>query len=131
MLDILIIVFAVLFLYQNAQSLMQIPLRDWELVHYALALVSLGLLAVAIWKGVQMYKNHKKKQEEEAEGGEAKEDAEEEEASEEEIPKKKYTYEEDDAELAYLDEMDAEEEAARKAKQAEEKKTEGKNSEDK
>jgi hypothetical protein len=130
MLDILIIVFAVLFLYQNTQSLMQIPLRDWELVHYALALVSLGLLTVAIWKGVQMYKNHKKKQEKEAEGGEGKEDAEGEDSDEGETQKKKYTYENDDAELAYLDEMDAEEEA-RKAKQAEGKRIDDEDSEGK
>lgn len=88
--------------FQNFQSVLAVPFGEWEVVHYLLALVSLGLVGVAAFKGKTAYDKYKQKRDAKPEDGE--------EAGPEDAPAPLPPADEDD-DLAYLDELDAEEDA--------------------
>lgn len=62
--DVLILVLCGYMVYNNVTLLLEQPFAEWQLSQYALALVSLGLLAVAALVAVRAYKRWKKQQEE-------------------------------------------------------------------
>lgn len=112
MFDILIIVFAVYFVYQNIRSLTELPLSQWEFVHYALAVLTVVIAGLGVWKAWQVYKKSRLKKEEEAE------------KREEEEAERQAEDRDEDNELAYLDELDAEEDARKAEKEIEAHKAE-------
>ena len=101
--DIILVIACLYFAYSSISLLIEVPLAEWEVVQYALAVITVGLTVAGIlrgWKIIKRWKNGPPPEEK-------KESA-------------TVIYDDDDGEddeLAYLDEMDAMEDAAAAAEE--------------
>lgn len=59
--DAIVVALCVYLAYGNVRSLMAVPFGEWTYVHYLLVVVSLGLVAVAVLRGVSVYKAWQRK----------------------------------------------------------------------
>ena len=104
--DIILVIACLYFAYSSITLLMEVPFAEWEVVQYVLAAITVGLLVAGImrgWKIIKRWKNGPPPEEK-------KESA-------------TVIYDDDDDgdeedELAYLDEMDAMEDAAAEKEKA-------------
>lgn len=101
MLDLVIALLCFFMAYSNVKMLVEVPFAKWGLVQGLLVAVSIGLVAVGAMKGWAWWKNKQKQDQEKAlEAKKIEEDR--------EIQKKEGKKNDD---LAYLDELDAMEDA--------------------
>ncbi|MDL2324558.1 hypothetical protein LJC61_05340 [Ruminococcaceae bacterium OttesenSCG-928-A16] len=110
MLDGLVVILCFYIAYSNAKSLLEVPFSEWQLVHYLLVLVTVGLVAVAVFRALRMFKTLKsKKAEDEADAVKAQQDK---------ALKAAQAKQEEEDELAQLDLLDQEEKARKAAEDA-------------
>ena len=66
MMDSFLIIACLYFAYNNVKMLMEVPIAQWQLVQWVMALTTVALLVTAALKGVQVARKKKEKDAEEA-----------------------------------------------------------------
>ena len=110
MLDGVIIIACFWLVVENVRFLAQVPFSQWETAHFATAAVSVVLAALGVHRVIKVFRDNKKRKAEKA-AMQAKTTVEYEEDEAPEDEPETPTAKTEDDDLAWLDEMDAEEDA--------------------